>query len=218
MASGTPQVPVGAEELVVLVHGLWCNRRLLQPLAGRLRRCGFRVACFDYPSVRRSPQQNAADLARWLQDRPEPVVHYVAHSLGGFVVGHLFADFAPQPPGRVVLLGTPLAGSRSAARLARLPGGRKLLGASIRHGLLGDTPPWPAQRQVGMVAGTVGVGLGLLLGGLGESGDGAVAVRETYGRGLTDHVQVRTSHTGLLFSPTAARQACAFLRQGRFLH
>lgn len=207
-----------APELVVLLHGLWCNRVFTQPLSRRLQACGFRVARFSYASVRRSPAQNAAALQKWLRDYSAPRVHFVAHSLGGLVLCHLFARFPQQPPGRLVFLGTPLRGSRSALKLAALPGGRRLLGASLDHGLLGDAPPWPRDREVASVAGTVGVGLGLLLGGMRTGGDGAVAVSETEGPGLTDHVQVRTSHTGLLFSAAVARQVCAFLRQGRFSH
>ncbi len=165
-----------------------------------------------------SPRQNATALQQWLRRHPAPAVHYVAHSLGGLVLCHLFHGFPDQPPGRVVLLGTPLCGSRSAARLAGLPGGRAILGASLQQGLLGDCPAWPATRETGAVAGTVGVGLATLMGGLGAVGDGAVAVSETQVPELADHIQIRTSHTGLLFSPAVARQACAFLHHGKFLH
>ena len=206
------------EALVVLLHGLWCNRAVMAILSRRLRRCSGRVARFGYSSVGRSPAQNATILSHWLQQQPESTVHYVAHSLGGLVLSHLFAQCAHLPLGRVVLLGTPLNGSRVAARLARLPGGRFSLGASLHQGLLGGAPAWPRDREIGVVAGTVGIGLGTLLGGVGSPGDGAVAVSETRGPGLIDHVQVRTSHTGLLFSADAAEQACTFLRLGRFLH
>ena len=46
--------------------------------------------------------------------------------------------------------------------------------------------------------------------------DGSVAVAETRLPGLADHVVVRASHSGLLFSDAAVRQAAAFLRSGRF--
>ncbi len=204
--------------LVVLLHGLWCKPVVTAVLAHRLRRCGFETARFAYASVGRSPRQNAHVLQDWLGRHPAAAVHYVAHSLGGVVLCHLFHGFPEQPPGRVVLLGTPLRGSRSAARLAGLPGGRALLGASLERGLLGDCPAWPATRETGGVAGTAGIGLGTLMGGLGAPGDGAVAVTETQVSALADHIQIRTSHTGLLFSPAVARQVCAFLRHGKFLH
>jgi hypothetical protein len=46
--------------------------------------------------------------------------------------------------------------------------------------------------------------------------DGTVALAETRLPGLADHVVVRASHSGLLFSDPAVRQAAAFLRVGRF--
>lgn len=206
-----------AEPLVVLLHGLWCNRLYTRTLSRRLHRCGFRVARFNYSSVRRSPAQNAAALQRWLQRFDADQIHFVAHSLGGLVLCHLFAGFPEQRPGRLVFLGTPLRGSQCAKRVAALPGGRMVLGASLERGLLGDGPLWPADRETGSIAGTVGVGLGVLVGGFRATCDGAVAVAETQSPDLTDHVEVRTSHTGLLFSPAAARQVCAFLQTGRFL-
>jgi hypothetical protein len=49
-----------------------------------------------------------------------------------------------------------------------------------------------------------------------EEHDGTVAVAETQLDGLADHVVVPASHSGLLFSEEVARQAAAFLREGRF--
>ncbi|HSM10829.1 MAG TPA: alpha/beta hydrolase, partial [Lysobacter sp.] len=55
-------------------------------------------------------------------------------------------------------------------------------------------------------------------GGIRGDSDGTVAVAETRLSGLADHVVVAASHSGLLFSAAASRQAIAFLRTGRFQH
>jgi pimeloyl-ACP methyl ester carboxylesterase len=204
-------------EAVVLVHGIWFHSLTMVVLDRRLRRCGFETWRFGYSSVNASPQENAARLQEFVQQIDASVVHFVGHSLGGLVILRLFHEFPQQRPGRVVLLGTPLAGSRIARKLAERFGGRQLLGRSIEQGLLGDGPSWSGQRELGVVAGTAAVGVGLLLGGLDEPNDGTVAVRETQIAGVSDHVLVRTSHTGLLFSPAAARQVCHFLETGHFL-
>lgn len=205
-----------AKESVVLLHGIWCNRLIMVPLARRLQRCGYRVHLFGYPSVRRSPAQNAPRLQRFVEALRAPVVHFVGHSLGGLVLLELFHQFPDQPPGRVVLLGSPLAGSRSAARLMRLPLGRRLLGRSVEGALLGDGPKWRAPRDLGVIAGSVPLGAGLVLGAARQAGDGAVGVAETRIAGIRDHLVQPTSHTGLLLSPRVARQVCHFLRRGRF--
>jgi hypothetical protein len=67
-----------------------------------------------------------------------------------------------------------------------------------------------------MVAGHVPRGVGRLLGAVGTDSDGTVALAETRLPGLADHCCVPASHTGLAFSPQAARQVAAFLRCGRF--
>jgi hypothetical protein len=69
-----------------------------------------------------------------------------------------------------------------------------------------------------MIAGSRGVGLGLLLGGPGGPGDGTVAVAETRAEGLADHLVLPVTHTGMLFSRAVVRQAGEFLQAGRFDH
>ena len=57
-----------------------------------------------------------------------------------------------------------------------------------------------------MIAGHVPHGLGALFAGFHEEHDGTVAVGETRLDGLTDHVVVAASHSGLLFSHDAVEQ------------
>ena len=69
-----------------------------------------------------------------------------------------------------------------------------------------------------MIAGNVPHGLGALFARFDERHDGTVAVAETRLPGLADHCVVAASHSGLVFSAEAARQALAFLEDGRFRH
>ena len=69
---------------------------------------------------------------------------------------------------------------------------------------------------VGMVAGNVARGLGRLITRFHGQSDGTVALEETRLPGLAAHCVVPASHTGLVFSTHAARQAAHFLREGRF--
>lgn len=185
-------------------------------LQRRLRRCSLTPYRFRYPSLRDTVAGNAARLDAYLQSLPERTVHLVGHSLGGLVIRRLFLDHPDQPPGRVVTLGTPHTGSHVARRLQHGPFGAFLIGRGAEDGLLDGLPPWPAGRDLGVIAGRLAVGIGWLIPGLPRPNDGTVAVAETRLDGMTDHIAVPASHMGLLVSREAARQTCHFLQHGRF--
>jgi pimeloyl-ACP methyl ester carboxylesterase len=202
---------------VVFLHGIWMTGLDMTILRRRVRACGFATRQFSYPSVRAAPRENAARLQRWLAGIEAETVHFVAHSLGGLVVRWLLRDFPDQRPGRIVTLGTPHAGSRVAARASRRPLLRPLLGASLEQGLLGDVPPWQGARELGVIAGTGGFGIGRFITRLNPPHDGTVEVGETLLSGMSDFLAVGSTHLGLLYSAPVARQVCAFLSGGRFL-
>jgi hypothetical protein len=74
----------------------------------------------------------------------------------------------------------------------------------------------PGPVEVGMVAGNRPRGLGAFVARFAGPHDGTVSVDETRVPWLSDHVVLDASHSGLLVSAEAARQAIAFLRHGRF--
>ena len=67
-----------------------------------------------------------------------------------------------------------------------------------------------------MIAGARSLGLGRLFGNFDGINDGTVAVWETRLPGLTDHVTIASSHSGLIFSGQAAELIGNFLQFGRF--
>ena len=112
----------------------------------------------------------------------------------------------------------PLRGTRTGRSLARFPFGARITGRSIRDLLeRGRVAPWAGERDLGVIAGDLPIGLGLLLGALPRPHDGVVTVEETRLEGATDHLVVPLSHTALLFSRAVARQVQHFLRDGRFV-
>lgn len=185
-------------------------------LRRRLRRCGYRVVQFRYRTVARDIAENARRLQRFLAKVPGSEVHFVAHSLGGLVVRQLFHDYPNQRPGRIVTLGTPHTGSGTARHLARRSRSwRRALGAALPP-LSGHVPPWRGERELGSIAGTLTVGIAWFLKDLPAPNDGTVAVSETQLSHMSDHVELHTTHAGLLFSPRAAQHVCEFLRTGHF--
>jgi hypothetical protein len=61
------------------------------------------------------------------------------------------------------------------------------------------------------------MGLGKLVGARGAPNDGTIFVDETRLPGISQHLVMRVSHTGLPFSKSVARQTGAFLHAGRFI-
>lgn len=197
---------------VILLHGLWMRPATLALLARRLREAGFDPHTLGYSTVRGGPAKAIPALVELASDGP---CHVVAHSLGGLVTLTALESHPHLPVQRVVCLGSPLCGSAAAEGVARLPVLGRFLGDS-RDLLRAGCTPWAGRAEVGMVAGSQPLGLGQFLGHIKGPCDGTVAVAETRLAGLADHIVLRTSHTGLAFSPQVARQVVAFLREGRF--
>ena len=206
-----------ATEQVVLVNGLWFGNAVLWLLVRRLRRAGFAVHSFSYPTVRNDLRANADRLQCFLAQLPGEVVHLVGFSLGGLVIRALFRFHPEQRPGRIVLLGSPQVRSRAAEALARSRFPVRWIGRSLADLNAGRPQAWawPA-RDTGVIAGTLPTGLGRLLTRLPAPHDGTVALEETRLPHARASLALRVSHFGLLLSPTVARQIGEFLRTGVF--
>jgi len=205
---------------VVLLHGLWFSGCVLFLLARRLRRRGFSVYSFSYPSVRADLVVNAARLARFLDSLDAGTVHLVGHSLGGILIRALFHFHPDQKPGRIVTLATPHGGSRVALRLNRHALWRRAMGKGVAQLLAGAPRAWaPPPRETGAICGTRSIGLGrLLYRGLPRPNDGLLTVKESAYPPACEHVVLPVSHTGMMFSRTAADQVANFLASGKFQH
>ena len=190
---------------VLLVHGLWMHAPALAYWARGLRRAGFRPVPFSYRSLLQAPETAMARLRAVAL--AEPDTHILAHSLGGLVSVKALAGTGFR--GRIVCVGSPLAGSRAARELASRHLGR-LAGRSLPL-LCEGLPAVPTGLDVSAIAGTMARGLGRLLLRFDEPDDGTVAVSETRIPGLSRHVTVSASHSGQLFSPATVEAAVALL-------
>jgi pimeloyl-ACP methyl ester carboxylesterase len=211
---------------VLFVHGLWMTGAESFVLKRRLAAHGWALRVFRWSSLgetmdgaaRRCARQALALAARTLQP-----VHLVGHSLGGMVIYHVFGTGLLAPDRfngdfcRVVFLGTPVCGSRSARALSQLGPGRRMLGPAGIDDLLHGLPArWPFPVQLGIIAGTRPHGLGRFLARFDGPNDGTVAVDETCIEGVADQCLLPVSHFGMAFSGEVAAQVAGFLENGRF--
>jgi pimeloyl-ACP methyl ester carboxylesterase len=216
LAAAMPAPP--PDDTVVLIHGLWMTGLESGLLRNRLRdEYGFDTRQYSYHTVQVGLEDNISQLHAFLDSVPGDTVHIVGHSLGGLLALHTLTRFPDHRRGRVVCLGSPLRGSSAARAMAGLPFGEDILGATIRDAVLsGGMTEYHGSREVGVIAGTLSVGLGVIVDNLPSPNDGTVAVEETRLPGIRDHLQLAVSHTGLLVSPLVASQTAYFLRHGEF--
>ena len=132
------------------------------------------------------------------------------------IVRHLYNEYPDQPRGRIVTLGTPHSPSSAAKKLIKILPGRLFLGKSTSQGLLGPLPPWGNTHELGVIAGTLRMGVGMMIPGIPKPNDGTVAVEETKLEGMTDHLTLPVSHFGILMSRCVAEQTIYFLEHGMF--
>ncbi len=198
---------------VLLLHGIWMRGFSMSLLAHRLRKSGFDPHIIDYASIFGGYPSAHHQLQRALESSKTPT-HIVGHSLGGLMALASLNEQPKNPGGRIVCLGSPLAGSSAANSLNDLGAGWFLgkSGAILQNGV----KHLPAQYAVGVIAGNVPRGVGRLFARFDQANDGTVGLSETRLPGVSEHVVVPVTHTGLIFSGLVATLTSNFLHSGHF--
>jgi pimeloyl-ACP methyl ester carboxylesterase len=196
------------------VHGLWVPGMVMRPLAARLERAGFHCHIFSYMGALRPMEAHVEQLAHFA--RSNGPAHFVGHSLGGLLVLETLTRHAGIALGRAVLLGTPARGSFAGRRIARFRAGRWVFGHSAALWREARAARWTRPEALGVVAGSLPLGLGRLFGRLPGVNDGAVCLEETAVEGMAGRVVLPVGHSAMLISARVAAQVAAFLFDGKF--
>lgn len=202
---------------IILVHGLWNRGWSMAALAKRLRARGHQVRVFSYPTRSDCLDGHADELHEFIGQETVEELNLVGHSLGGLVILDMLDRYDDLPPGRVVLMGTPVQGASVVKRLEKLPGHQLMFG-KIKENLLKGYDKAPNGRQTGMIYGTRSLGLGRMTGAGDEPGDGSVNVSETLLHGLQDRVEMQVAHSEMLISSAVVAQVHQFILRGNFNH
>jgi len=200
---------------VVLVPGLWMPSIAMALFRARLEKAGYATHVFVY-SGRHGVMENISLLDKFILGRlgGRPA-HFVGHSLGGALILDTLCQHPELPAASVLLLGAPVRGCLAGRRLARNGFGRWMLGHSAARWEACEAR-WPRPEPLGVVAGTLPLGLGRALGALPGENDGVVRVEETTVEGMTARALVHEGHSVLIVSPRVARLATTFFERGRF--
>lgn len=204
---------VNEKEVIVLVHGLWMKGPELIYIRYKLWRQGYKVYQFHYASLFKTAEENASKLYQFISTIDESVIHFVAHSLGGIVVNHLFQHHEIKKTGKVVMIATPVNGSAAAVYLSQRKYLKYLLGKSVIKGLLGDAPNWNYKRELCIIAGTTGTGAGQLFtkSVMRSPNDGTVNLHETHLERANESYEIPRSHFLLLVSNEVVNIIIKFL-------
>ncbi|GAA4823791.1 acetyltransferase [Marinicella pacifica] len=199
-----------ASQAVVLVHGLWMKPWTWIGYRHFLEDQGYKVYLFGYKTTLRSFDFNINRLAAFINSRPEDVIHLVVHSMGGILAIEALPKLTK--PGKLLLIGSPINGSKVAQKLHQLGWDKALLKHAAQPLSTGIKIPLK-KRETMMIAGDSPYGLGRFIAHWNSRHDGTVALSETRADWLDAHKVVHTSHMGLLNNREAKELTLDFLQE-----
>ena len=215
-------VPPMDSTVVVLLHGLGDERRLMRHLANRLRELdGYSAVSMNYASTRHPIGDHARaveSIVHHLRDVSR--IHFIGFSMGAIVVRHFFSDYVQsgkslEQLGRVVMIASPNKGASLAAKFGRGPVLGTILGESFKQ--LGRRWQQLEERlavppcEFGILAGSWG--RNPLISG---ANDWIVGVEETKLPGAIDFRELPVPHALMPRSRRVIECAVRFLEQGYF--
>jgi len=223
-ATAISSTAIGAQEEVILLHGLCRTSRSMSKMEHALTDAGFKVRNVDYPS-RSAPVGKLADdtIGKAVADCENDgatKIDFVTHSLGGILVRSYLARHTIPNLGRVVMLAPPNQGSEIVDKLGWLflfkwingPAGNEL--GTDKNSV--PNKPGPANFPVGIIAGDRSINWINSLFLIPGRDDGKVSVERTKLAGMTDHIVLHATHPFIMRNREAIRQTIQFLRNGNF--
>jgi len=200
---------------IIILHGLYMHGIAMLPLSKRLNKLGYETKVISYNTVAIDEKKVFQAIDKALDDQTTNIL--VGHSLGGLMIKHYLASRQPETGqiSHVIALGSPLIGASIVGKIQKMGLG-KLLGNSVRYGLVKHQDQWLFSQKLGSIAGTVPVGVRSILMGRDAQSDGTVTVEETMISGMTDHKLIKNTHTSLIYSSQVAELIDHFIKHDGF--
>jgi esterase/lipase len=106
------------KEIIILIHGLLRTSLSMWPLKNYLKRQGYEVYSYSYPSAKYSIQEHGMFLNRFIRNllanNPGVKINFITHSLGGIITREALANFTPKQLkniGSLIMMAPPNQGS-----------------------------------------------------------------------------------------------------------
>ncbi|WP_455292316.1 triacylglycerol lipase [Vibrio parahaemolyticus] len=201
---------------IIILHGLYMHGLVMQPLSQKLRKLGYETQVLSYNTVAIDESSLFDSIDHSLNPLTANVL--VGHSLGGLMIKRYLANRKPTTSliSHVVAIGSPLKGASIVGRIQDLGLGA-ILGNSTHHGLNKHDDAWAFPQKLGSIAGTVPIGARpLLIRNDNTMSDGTVTVEETRLDGMQDHIEVKQTHTSLIYNTFVPQQIDHFIRTDYF--
>ncbi|HHF3035627.1 TPA: triacylglycerol lipase [Vibrio diabolicus] len=201
---------------IIILHGLYMHGLVMQPLSQKLRKLGYETQVLSYNTVAIDEYSLFASIDHSLNPLTTNVL--VGHSLGGLMIKRYLANRKPSTSliSHVVAIGSPLKGASIVGRIQDLGLGA-ILGNSPHHGLNRHDDAWAFPQKLGSIAGTMPIGARpLLIRNDNTMSDGTVTVEETRLDGMQDHIEVKQTHTSLIYNTFVPQQIDHFIRTDYF--
>ncbi|MCS0450456.1 lipase family protein [Vibrio diabolicus] len=201
---------------IIILHGLYMHGLVMQPLSQKLRKLGYETQVLSYNTVAIDESSLFDSIDHSLNPLTANVL--VGHSLGGLMIKRYLANRKPSTNliSHVVAIGSPLKGASIVGRIQDLGLGA-ILGNSPHHGLNKHDDAWAFPQKLGSIAGTMPIGARpLLIRNDNTMSDGTVTVEETRLDGMQDHIEVKQTHTSLIYNTFVPQQIDHFIRTDYF--
>ena len=204
---------------IVLLHGIGKSRLDMVPLEKYLKKHGYRVLNWNYPSTRKDLDALAVLLHKKLDEDGATTYSFVTHSMGGIVVRTYLSKFSPKNVSRFVMIAPPNQGAFLADLLGGFTAFKLILGPAgqqLRRGENGKcADAGVPECEFGILAGGAGLTMGMNPIVPGDN-DLTVSVEATMLPGARDFAVLPYPHPVIQMMPRTCRYVENFLRTGEF--
>lgn len=211
---------------IILIHGILQNSLFMLPLAHRLRKQGFTVYQFNYPSTLKSLDDNSKKLYSFITKKnlTQTSLVLVGHSLGALLIHKTLKNYQLLNIHSVIAITPPFQGANIVINLEK-----KYLAFILGKALNNLKPQsykWPYTTPLGIIAGTKSKGpVKFFLPSKKRKekiNDGVLYIEETYpktysSQGYLDFLSLNSPHTGILWHKKLPKYCANFISHQRFI-